>query len=180
MTDAKDREMTVNLFDMNSLLLYTSNIDSGKRWMLYDMIGKPIKKWDNLDNELSYLFDPLQRPVETWLKESGSTTAVLVEKLVYGTAKYADDSSTGDTGDNLAGKPKLIYDQAGLVTNSVFDFKGNLLTTSRKLCQDYDITIDWSSYTSLENENFQNSFKFDAMNRLTMQTKPDATVEAYT
>jgi hypothetical protein len=58
-----------------------------------------------------------------------------------------------------------------------FDFKGNLVSLEKQLCRVYDHTIDWATTVALDPETFADSFEYDAMNRLTRHTKPDATVE---
>lgn len=168
-TDALNREMTLNIFDMTGQVLYTKNIDSARRWMLYDQTGKPIRLWDNRSNETAFDYDALQRPTHTLVKENGGSTAKKTESLAYGT------SSTN----NLKGQVEFQYDQSGKISHAAYDFKGNLLSLNQQLCQVYSGTIDWNSNPSLESETFTESFEYDAMNRLTQHTKADTTVEQY-
>ena len=168
-TDAKNREMTHNVYDMTGLLLYTENIDSGKRWILYDLSGKPLKKWDNLNNEFSYLYDVIQRPTNTMVKEDGSSTAKLTEQIIYGT----------DAVHNLKGKPQYINNQTGITSNTKFDFKGNLIIMIKSFSTVYNATIDWNLPSASPIETFESDFEYDAMNRLIRHTKPDLTIEEY-
>ena len=48
------------------------------------------------------------------------------------------------TAGNLNGRPYLQVDTAGAVLTDRYDFKGNLLGSSRSLLADVDTAIDWS------------------------------------
>jgi RHS repeat-associated protein len=83
-----------------------------------------------------------------------------------------------------------VYDCAGLMTSEEFDFKGNLLRTTRRLAEDYTEDPDWSaakdddapgailtaSSGQLLNEAFETSVAYDALNRVTSKTTPDGSV----
>ena len=76
---------------------------------------------------------------------------------------------------NLRGKPYQHHDTAGLVismgrnpatgADEAFDFKGNLLRSTRQLVKDYKNTPDWSQNPALETETFTSSTRYDALNR---------------
>jgi RHS repeat-associated protein len=70
------------------------------------------------------------------------------------------------------------FDQAGVVTNGIYDFKGNLLQSSRRLAREYRQTIDWSNIAAvaLESETYTTSTTYDALNRPTAVTTPDQSV----
>ena len=61
------------------------------------------------------------------------------EKTVYGEGPYDDPSDTLPTPEqtNHRGKPYQVYDDAGVVTSELYDFKGNLLRSRRQLRRDY-------------------------------------------
>ncbi|MHC5828962.1 MAG: hypothetical protein ACYT04_76920, partial [Nostoc sp.] len=52
-----------------------------------------------------------------------------------------------------------------VATNLGFDFKGNLLSSTRQLAQDYKTIPDWSKHPRLEDEIFGSSTRYDALNR---------------
>lgn len=68
------------------------------------------------------------------------------------------------------------FDEAGLVTNVEYDFKGNLLRTSRQLLLDYRDEVDWAPSPRLEREIFQSETSYDALNRPVTLTAPDRSV----
>ena len=82
--------------------------------------------------------------------------------------------------------PYLLFDEAGLVKNTSFDFKANLLHTERQLAVSYRATPDWnsidetsistllsSSAALLESEIFAMTTAYDALNRPVRMVKPD-------
>jgi dipeptidyl aminopeptidase/acylaminoacyl peptidase len=56
--------------------------------------------------------------------------------------------------------------------DEAFDFKGNLLRSTRQLIQNYKQTPDWSQTTVLETELFSSSTLYDALNRPIQMVAP--------
>jgi RHS repeat-associated protein len=52
-----------------------------------------------------------------------------------------------------------------VATNAGFDFKGNLVSSSRQLVQDYKTVPNWAGNPALETEIFRSSTHYDALNR---------------
>jgi RHS repeat-associated protein len=77
---------------------------------------------------------------------------------------------------NLRGKVVELRDQAGVVASGDYDFRGNLLSRSRKFLENYKNEIDWSQSPALEAEIFIRSTTYDALNRPTLVTTPDNSV----
>ncbi|MGH2414447.1 MAG: RHS repeat domain-containing protein, partial [Microcystaceae cyanobacterium] len=102
---------------------------------------------------------------------------VLAERIVYG------ESQANATLLNLRGKVYQQYDGAGVVTNTgrnpatnqdeAYDFKGNLLRSTRKLLQNYKDPVDWLQNPTLETEVFARSTVYDALTRPITLTTPD-------
>ncbi len=61
----------------------------------------------------------------------------LISLTVYG------EEAANAADDNLLGQPYLIFDSAGMVKNTAFDFKGNSLVSERKLAVTYQTSPDW-------------------------------------
>ena len=77
----------------------------------------------------------------------------LIQKTVYGTT----------TANNLKGQIAEQYDQSGKTQFAACDFKGNVLSLTKQLCQDYKQTIDWNRSPALETETSVQSFTYEAM-----------------
>lgn len=148
-------------YDMLGNRVHQASMEAGERWMLNDVAGKSIRAWDSRDHQFRSVYDPLRRPKESYLLEGG-TAEMLVERTIYG------ETQTNPEAKNLRGKVYQLYDQAGIVTNEEYDFKGNLLHSRRQLAAEYKKTLNWPTTITpelLEAETFTSSTIFDALNR---------------
>ena len=166
-TDAKGRKMTQNTFGMQQALK-VFNIDSGTRYALADVAGKPLYAWHNREHQTRNTYDALQRPLATYLKEAAANE-IKVQEQVYGT----------NANDNNIGQVKYHYDQSGR-TLFAYDFKGNPATTTKTFAQEYKAYINWDASVLLSPSYFIHSFEYDAINRPVSKTLPNGKVETYT
>jgi RHS repeat-associated protein len=175
-TDALLRVIMSYDYDMLSHQIHQSSVDAGDRWTLNDATGKPYLGWDSRDHQLQHDYDAARRPIQL-LVQTGSQAAVLAEHVIYGDdLKHAAPPNAQAL--NLYGRIYQQYDAAGVVTNSSFDFKGNLLASSRELLEDFTDPVDWSLSPppKLTGETFSASSTFDALNRPVTMTSPDLSV----
>ncbi|MBK9708044.1 MAG: hypothetical protein IPO77_13840, partial [Acidobacteria bacterium] len=107
--------------------------------------------------------------MESYIKD-GPGPEVLVVRTVYG--ETLPNPETG----NKRGKVVQIFDQAGTVISDNYDFKGNLLVTSRRVAQEYKQILDWSAAAPLEAQTYTSRTKYDALNRPVELTAPDNSV----
>jgi RHS repeat-associated protein len=171
-TDALLRVIVAYDYDMLSHRIHQSSVDAGDRWVLNDATGKPYLGWDSRDHFLQHDYDAARRPIHLWV-QTGSQKAQLAEQTIYG------ETQSNAQALNLCGRVYQQYDAAGVATNNAFDFKGNLLVSSRELLLvDYKDSVDWSVTPSptLTGETFTGSSTFDALNRPVTLTSPDASV----
>jgi RHS repeat-associated protein len=178
--DARGRTILTQDFYMLGSVVHSASVDAGERWMLNDAAGKPIRRWDSRDHTIRTSYDALQRPSHLFVSEA-SDPEVLVERSVYGEAHPNAEVL------NLRARLYQHYDGAGSVTNEQFDFKGNLLSGSRRLAIEYKQQVDWAPLATLtdgqviaappngllESETFTTFNEFDALNRATLLTTPD-------
>jgi hypothetical protein len=135
--DANDRIVMGYDYDMLGKHIHQTSMEAGERWMLNDVAGRPLYAWDSRDHQLHTGYDdPLRRPTDVFLSEGGGT-ALLVGHTIYGESQPIPETN------NLRGKVVQLFDQAGVVTNDKYDFKGNLLATRRQLAHEYRATLDW-------------------------------------
>jgi RHS repeat-associated protein len=170
-TDALLRVIMTYDYNMLSSRLHQSSVDAGDRWMLNDATGKPLVGWDSRDHCVQHDYDAARRPIQLWV-QTGTQKALLAEQTVYG------ETQGNAQAVNLRGRVYEQYDAAGVVTNTAFDFQGNLLASSRELLVDPKDPIDWSLSPSpkLTGEVFMASSTFDALNRPVTMTSPDGSV----
>ena len=129
-------------YDMLGNRIQQSSMEAGQRWMLNDAAGKPIQAWDRRGHSFRTAYDPLRRPLRSLVTGDDANNPnyeLLTERLVYGEQHPQSEQL------NLRGKLYLHLDQAGVVSNDEYEFKGNLLISSRRLTNgtQYKQTIDW-------------------------------------
>lgn len=168
-TDALGRAVMHYDYDMLKGHIHQASMEAGERWTLNDVLGKPLYSWDSRGHQFRTSYDALRRPTDSFLHD-GNNTEIIIGRSKYGESQPNPEQS------NLRGKVVELRDQAGILTTDEFDFKGNLLTSSRQLVQDYKNQIDWSQSPALEAETFATSATFDALNRPVTATSPDNSV----
>jgi RHS repeat-associated protein len=166
-------------YDMLGTRVHQDSMDAGARWMLNDAGGKPLYAWDSRDHAFRTAYDALHRPTHLHVRR-GNDIEALVERTVYGEAQPEAIIL------NMRGRVYQYFDQAGMVThmgrnpatnqNEAYDFKGNLLRSSRQLAVEYKHTLDWLVAPELEEQVFVSSTTYDALNRPVTLTTPDNSV----
>lgn len=154
--DALGRVVQRSAYDILGGQLFQESMESGKRWVFSSIADRPLYSWDDRGQLLRAQYDALQRPLSTILRD-GSVGEKLIYRAVYGEAK-------GDL-DNHRGRVWEVFDGAGKVTNEAYDFKGNLLRSSRRFALDYRNQLDWAKDVALEEKAFVEATAYDAFNR---------------
>jgi RHS repeat-associated protein len=182
-TDPLIRVCQTQTFSIAGQLLSDTNIDKGTRKTVADVAGGLLRRIDDRSQTFRAQHDALRRVTHLWVKV-GTAAETLLERRYYG-----DDAgiTTPDT-TNLKGRLVALYDQAGLFELGPYDFKGNLLESARTLALTYNAALDWgilasvtsaataktSTATLRELETFGEARAYDALNRVTSFTTPDA------
>ncbi len=179
-------------YDMLGNRIHQLSMEAGGRWMLNDVAGKVIRTWDERGHRISITYDALRRPVGQYLL--GSTThadprsvsppnpaGLLVDRIDYG------ESLPNAAALNLRTRVYRHYDSAGVLINAgldthgnpirAYDFKGNLLASTRRLVIDYKNIPDWSQSPPLGTETFTSSTLYDAVNRPTQTIAPHSNLD---
>lgn len=161
-------------YDMLGNRVFQDSMDAGKRWMLNNSLGNPVRLWDQRRHLFSYSFDALHRPLESSVQGGDGPSPLnhVTEKIEYG------ENQPNDKTLRLRGKVARHFDTAGLLTATQYDFKGNPLESKRRLLHQHDATPDWSqpdAETLLAAEAFVSISVFDALNRPIQQTAPHST-----
>ena len=132
------------------------SMEAGARWMLNDVAGKPIRTWDSRGHNFVTKYDALRRPVGQYVRgttaESDSRTLnrdILVDKIEYGEPPANASQADVDRALRLNLRTRIYRHSgsAGVATNTAlnpisnqleaYDFKGNLLRSTRQLVSDY-------------------------------------------
>ena len=180
----------------DSHLIYQKSMDAGERWMLNDVTGNLIYTWDSRGHVFRTEYDPLRRPLCAYVKGADPQDPdkeILFERTIYGES-HPDSNSPTPGKLNLRNNVFMQLDGGGVIINvacnpqtnedEAYDFKGNLLRTTRRLALEYKQHVDWSAVEPvlntdilnlpaveaalaplLEAETFTNSTTYDALNR---------------
>jgi RHS repeat-associated protein len=167
--DPLDRVVMRSVYDIQNARLRQVSVDSGTRWMVNDSLGKLMLLWDSRAFRVRHDYDVLHRPTTLHVRK-GDGAEVLAERIIYGEGQPNDQAL------NLRSKGFRQFDGAGIVTNERYDFKGNLLATTRQLLEDYKNDVDWLQSPELESVVFTTATTYDALNRPITLTTPDASV----
>ncbi|WP_217646262.1 SpvB/TcaC N-terminal domain-containing protein [Halomonas korlensis] len=193
-------------YDLLSTASHTVSMDAGERWMLGDVAGNPIRAWDSRGHAFRTTYDELRRPLEAFV--AGTDSQNPAAELLFQATIYGESMADAAQGLNLRGRAAIQFDAAGVVvsaaenpdTNMVeaYDFKGNLLRSTRRLAREYKQTVDWDAANwntveaalaagpfvpddvlaslapLLEPQAFSASTTFDALDRPISLTMPEA------
>lgn len=171
--DARGRTVMRTRYDMLGNPLHTFSMDAGQRWMFNDIGGAPLLTQNARGHRVRQHYDQLRRPTQTWMAENGGDER-LIGQVDYG------ETETDPEARNLRGQAVRMFDQAGRVDSEAFDFKGNLLKSSRRFTQTYDTLIDWESEPDLQPTAHITETVYDGLNRPTNLLAPDGSRHAMT
>lgn len=181
-------------YDMLGNRIHQLSMEAGARWMLNDVAGKPIRAWDSRGHNFTTKYDALRRPVEQTVRGTFSDADplkpnsdprtlnrdILVDRIEYGEALVNAEAL------NLRTRIYRHFDAAGVATNArldangipieAYDFKGNLLRSTRRLVSDYKAIPDWLLNPRLDAEFFEGSTRYDALNRPIQSVAPHSSL----
>ena len=156
--------------------IHQTSMEAGARWSLNDVLNKPIRSWNSRGYRFRTEYDLLRRPVASYVDGGDVPLALQYERSVYGDSPEAGLSEDERLRDNVRNQLVRHLDGAGVVHNQRYDFKSNLLASTRQFCRDYHHAPDWSAPPALEAEIFAQASRFDALNRAVAVTAPDGSV----
>ncbi len=147
--------------------LHQASMEAGERWMVGDVAGQPLRTWDSRGFVRRMTYDALRRPTGLYVR--ADAVERLAERTVYGEAQ-------GDA-TNHRTRAYQVFDGAGVVTSSAYDFKGNLISGHRRFVAGYRQAVDWQQAPALESETYSTSMRYDALARPVERTTPDGSVQ---
>lgn len=172
--DARDNTVMSYKYDMLGHRVYQNSMDAGERWVLNNLMGNTIHSWDCRDHVFSFEYDEVQRPKSIKVESGDSTTLNnIYEYIEFGEGKANQYQN------NLRGQVVQQYDTAGRIQNIQFDFKGNILATSRELNSNYKDIPDWTAANrntpSFDPDltTYTSQIEYDALNRAIKTTTAD-------
>jgi RHS repeat-associated protein len=191
-TDPLGRIAAVYDYNVTRNRIRESSMEAGSRWLLDDAAQKSIRAWDDRGHNMRSTYDALRRPVGMFVLGTDAVLSdprtraaeMLYEMTVYGEGLPSDQAL------NLRARVYQRFDCVGVVTNKghnaaagrdeAYDFKGNLLRTSRQYLADAQALPNWSGAPpALTADLFESNTTFDALNRPVASTTPDSSVTRF-
>jgi YD repeat-containing protein len=202
LTDALDREAFLYRYDLAGRRWRMDSIDAGRRDTVFDALGNPIEARDSRGALTMGAFDALHRQNRVWARDDAAGSVTLRQRIEYGDGGDPDQPASDRAAaraHNLLGHPAAHYDEAGLVTVTDVDFKGNVLDAARQVIADapilatYDraaadhwhvrpFRVDWQpgpgqtpaerTTELLDSDRYRTTSRFDALNRPVAQVLP--------
>lgn len=131
--DALGRLAFEYTYDLAKHPLHTQSIDAGPKWVVFDAAGNALEARDAKGALQLHGYDALNRPIRLWARDAIAGPMTLRERMVYG-----DDPvlAAGAAASNRLGKLAQHDDEAGRVAVAAYDFKGNILQTTRQVLSD--------------------------------------------
>lgn len=199
-TDALKRLAFQHVYDLANRPLRIESIDAGVRRTVMDALGNAIEGRDSKGALALHAYDEkLSRPLRLWARDGAGQVITLRERLVYADSADSGLSKQQAQDANQLGKLIRHYDEAGLATADLYDFKGNLLEKTRRVIADARILrafngaadnnwqvsayrVNWqpSGATSLESHAnqlldaavYETSSRYDGLNRVKLLRYP--------
>jgi RHS repeat-associated protein len=182
-TDARGNTVMEYKYDMLGNKVYQNSMDAGQRWLLVNILGNPLRSWDERNHEFQYFYDVAHRPTHSKVLGGDGNTPLdnIFDRMIYGESLLLPDRSNEATlqAINVLGKPIRHFDTGGLMETTAYDFKGQPLFTTRKLFSKYKETANWTDVNligDLESDAFTFTTEADALGRITKQTAPDGSI----
>jgi RHS repeat-associated protein len=176
--DAAGRTCARYDYDMLGNRVHVASMETGERWLLQDVVGKPVHAWDSRGHAFTTIYDELRRPLTRSVRGSDparSDPRTLAGEVVFEKFEYGEGLPS-DLASNLRTRLVKARDAVGIVTTDLYDFKGNGLRTVQELAQDYKGLLDWSLSPQLEPGPLVNFTSFDALDRVVTFTTADGSM----
>lgn len=166
-------------YDLANRVLRSESIDSGLKRSVLDAAGNVVEQRDGNGGLMLRAYDTLNRPTRLWARNRAGETVTLRERLVHGDSADSGLTRAQARAANLLGRVYRQYDEAGLVTFSAYDFKGNAVEDERQVIADSAIAaaisaqtgpvksfvVNWNSPPGLEGS-YRTSVAYDALNQV--------------
>ncbi|WP_030322687.1 SpvB/TcaC N-terminal domain-containing protein [Streptomyces sp. NRRL B-3229] len=138
-TDPLGRTAFRYVHDLTGRCWRTDGIDAGRRDTVPDVLGSPVESRDGKGALALGVFDALHRPTRVWARDAAGKAVTLRQILEYGDGGTPDQPTADRAAAraaNLLGRVVRHRDEAGLVSVTAIDFKGDVLESARRVIAD--------------------------------------------
>ncbi len=168
-TDARGNTLVRSDFNLVGQALRQTSEETGTRWLLTTVTGKPLRTWNSRGFVYRFVYDGLERQTALFVTDAGVER--LAEQIVYGETKPSAENTYH------RGQIWQVRDEAGILTQLNYDLKGNALRTLRELRDDYKTPVDWARQPAPAlSQAYSQAREVDALSRPVRLTAPDGSV----
>jgi RHS repeat-associated protein len=190
--DELGRVVARTVYDLANRPLRKVSLDGGEKVVVINAAGSQIEGRDSKGALTLNSYDVMNRAIRIWARDNSASSLTLRQRMVYG--DHPDSGLASPQSLNLLGQLFRHYDEAGLLTNERFDFKGNTVESMRQAIRDSEIVkvlktgadklfqIDWQpapgtdlaarAAVLLDPVTYRGTSTFDAMNRIQTMLYP--------
>ncbi len=174
--DARGNSVMTYKYDMLGHRVSQNSMDAGERWVLNNLMGNPVLRWDSRDHVLNFEYDAIRRPLSIKVENGDGGVALdhIFQLMIYG------EDQVNDYQNNLRGQVFHSYDTAGREQYLQYDYKGNRLETTREFNANYKDTPNWippnlnnAALFDTDLSTYSSQFEYDALSRIKKSTTPD-------
>ena len=171
MEDALGRTSARSVFAIGGEVIAETSMDGGARWALKDGAGRAILAWNGRGQRFRTEYDRGGRIAGMYLEQGGRE--YLVERSVYGETEPDGELR------NARGRIVRAFDQSGITRTPDYDFRGNVMGSSRQLAEDYKGIIDWAGQPEVQSATYDEKIFYNALGKPTRTILPDGTTTTY-
>ncbi|MFZ6012974.1 MAG: SpvB/TcaC N-terminal domain-containing protein, partial [Bacteroidota bacterium] len=182
-TDARGNALMEYKYDILGNNVYQKSMDSGQRWLLTNILGNPLRTWDERNHEFQVFYDILHRHTHSKVVGGDDNEPLdhVFDRVVYGESLLLPGRTNEASiqAKNILGQILRHYDTGGMILTPTYDLKGQPVTVTRRLFKKYQDVANWidaNLSADLETYEFTVTTQTDALGRITRQTTPDGSV----
>ncbi len=196
--DALQRPAFAYIYDLAKQPLQAKQLDSGVRISIFNAAAVTVEYRDSKGAIQLRKYDKMNRMTHLWARDNNLPGEIrtLREYIIYGDESAVEQDLHPETPRqrNLLGRPYKHYDEAGLMTYSRYDFKGNIQSKCRhvirvqalqtalnnnttfriawQLQTDSTIIANYDDLIGNTNQGYATDYTYDVLGRVTSLTYP--------
>ena len=170
--DTLGRTGSVMTYTIGKVPIKEVLMDAGEKWTLKAVDGALLRTWNGRNQVFRPVYDKIRRVYQLHLQDG--VHEHLIEKTEFG------DLLPDGEANNSRNRIVESSDQSEVTWTPIYDYKGNLVKSTRKLAKSVQGILDWKGNVDLEVQSYEEVMKSNALNKVTMTRLPDGTVTLYT
>ncbi|KAK1984443.1 virulence plasmid 65kDa B protein-domain-containing protein, partial [Colletotrichum cereale] len=148
-------------YDLSGRTILRNTMDSGSAVVLFECLGNPLVSWESNGCLKLTQYDSLRRETEVKVVENNKAG------YVWSRIEYGDNEAYKAKALALNQRNRVVkvWDQSGVRTNDLYDFKGNCIRSTVEHTTTYRSAFDATPDMPLDGEVFVIKSEFDALDR---------------